>query len=233
MSKPQESPKPNLKSDPKPNPESDPGPAPEVDPGPTPEPDPRSASEPAAPEPGDARRTVSDPAALKALAHPLRLKILRHLGVSGPATSTTLAAALGENTGTLSYHLRRLEQGGFIEDAPDRPGGRERWWRAVRGLDVRRPAQDEMTDGERAVAGTLDRMRMEEDVELARRFMAEQANSEGWMRGSRSLSHLTAKELGAFHDAYLDLLARFSHGPEDASPGARPVHLRWFALPAD
>ncbi|MFI2435947.1 ArsR/SmtB family transcription factor [Streptomyces sp. NPDC018693] len=178
-------------------------------------------------------RTVSDPAALKALAHPLRLKILRHLGIHGPATSTTLAAALGENTGTLSYHLRQLERGGFIEDAPDRPSGRERWWRAVRGRDVRRPPQEGMTESERAVATTLDRMRAEEDMELVRRFTAEQADAQAWLRGSRSLSHLTAEEVDAFHDAYLELLARFSRGPEEAPPGARPVHLRWFALPAD
>ncbi|MGA5501156.1 ArsR/SmtB family transcription factor [Streptomyces umbrinus] len=184
-------------------------------------------------DPGGERRTVSDPAALKALAHPLRLKILRHLAVSGPATSTTLAAALGENTGTLSYHLRRLERGGFIEDVPERPNSRERWWRAVRGLDVRRPAQDEMTDGERAVAGALDRMRLDEDIELARRFTEEQAESDGWMRGSRSLSHLTKEEVTAFHDAYLDLLTRFARGPEDAPPDAKPVLLRWFALPAE
>ncbi|MEV2196676.1 helix-turn-helix domain-containing protein [Streptomyces phaeochromogenes] len=184
-------------------------------------------------DPGGERRTVSDPAALKALAHPLRLKILRHLAVSGPATSTTLAAALGENTGTLSYHLRRLERGGFIEDVPERPNSRERWWRAVRGLDVRRPAQDEMTDGERAVAGALDRMRLDEDIELARRFTEEQAESDGWMRGSRGLSHLTKEEVTAFHDAYLDLLTRFARGPEDAPPDAKPVLLRWFALPAE
>ncbi|MGI3230259.1 hypothetical protein ACRJ4B_47770 [Streptomyces sp. GTA36] len=47
---------------------------------------------------GGERRTVSDPAALKALAHPLRLKVLRHLAVSGPATSTTLAAAPSART---------------------------------------------------------------------------------------------------------------------------------------
>ncbi|MER6207530.1 helix-turn-helix domain-containing protein [Streptomyces sp. NPDC001642] len=222
MSESQELPAPDpARDDLEPNLAPDRSPAPAPDSTPAPEPT------------DDTRRQVSDPAALKALAHPLRLRILRHLGVSGPATSTTLAAALGENTGTLSYHLRRLEQGGFIEDVPDSPGGRERWWRAVRGLDIRRPAQEEMTDGERAVAGTLDRMRMEEDIELARRFMAEQADSQGWMRGSRSLSHLTSEEVDAFHDAYLELLARFSRGPEDAPPGARPVHLRWFALPAE
>ncbi|MGQ4432301.1 MULTISPECIES: helix-turn-helix domain-containing protein [unclassified Streptomyces] len=222
MSESQELPAPDpARDDLEPNLAPDGSPAPAPDSTPTPEPT------------DDTRRQVSDPAALKALAHPLRLRILRHLGVSGPATSTTLASALGENTGTLSYHLRRLEQGGFIEDVPDSPGGRERWWRAVRGLDIRRPAQEEMTDGERAVASTLDRMRMEEDIELARRFMAEQADSQAWMRGSRSLSHLTVEEVDAFHDAYLELLARFSRGPEDAPPGARPVHLRWFALPAE
>ncbi len=182
---------------------------------------------------GAERRTISDPAALKALAHPLRLRILRHLGAEGPATSTTLAGSLGESTGTLSYHLRQLERGGFIEDIPERSTGRERWWRGVRGLDVRRPPYDEMTASERAVAGALDRLRMAEDVELARRFAAEEPESGGWMRGSRSLSHLTREELDAFHDAYLELLARFARGPEDAPPDARPILLRWFGLPAE
>nr|WBO81877.1 helix-turn-helix domain-containing protein [Streptomyces sp. SBE_14.2] len=179
------------------------------------------------------RRTVDSPQVLKALAHPLRLRILRHLGAKGPATSTTLAAALGENTGTLSYHLRMLERAGLIEDIPERSGGRERWWRGVRGLDIRRPPQGELTDAERALSAELDRLRLEEDVELARRFTAEQAGSEGWMRGSRSLVHLTKDELNALHDDYLALLARYARGPEEAPADARPVLLRWFGLPAD
>ncbi|RII11302.1 Helix-turn-helix domain protein [Streptomyces sp. YIM 130001] len=183
--------------------------------------------------PAEGHRTVDSPEALKAMAHPLRLRILRHLGTRGPATSTTLAADLGENTGTLSYHLRMLERGGLIEDIPERSGGRERWWRGVRGLDIRRPPQEEMTEGERAVGRELDRLRTEEDIQLARRFDAEQAGSEGWMRGSRGLSHLTKEQLDAFHDEYLVLLARYAHGPEDAPEGSRPVLLRWFGVPAD
>ncbi|MEV6104396.1 helix-turn-helix domain-containing protein [Streptomyces sp. NPDC051940] len=177
------------------------------------------------------RRTVTSPEALKALAHPLRLRIVRHLGVHGPATSTTLASALGENTGTLSYHLRMLERGGLIEDIPERSAGRERWWRGVRGLDIRRPPEEEMTPAEQAVADELGRMRLEEDIQLARRFTEQ--GEPGWMRGSRGLSHLTKEQLDAFHDDYLELLARYAYGPEDAEPGARPVLLRWFGLPAD
>lgn len=191
--------------------------------------------EPATAESDEQQRTISDPASLKALAHPLRLKLLRELGVSGPATSTTLAAALGENTGTLSYHLRQLEHAGFIEDDPERgrTGGRERWWRKVAGLDIRRPPQEELTEVERAVLGELDRTRMAEDWELARRYVLEEHGSEGWMRGSRGLSHLTKEELSDFHDAYLELLRRYARGPEDAPPGARPVALRWFGVPVD
>ncbi|MEU6990261.1 hypothetical protein ABZ953_06310 [Streptomyces sp. NPDC046465] len=90
-----------------------------------------------------------------------------------------------------------------------------------------------MTEAEGAIVAALDRIKMNEDIELAHRYMAGQADAAGLMRGSRSLSHLTEEELGAFHDAYLELLARFARGPEDASPDARPVHLRWFAVPAE
>jgi DNA-binding transcriptional ArsR family regulator len=78
-------------------------------------------------------RELTDPTALKALAHPLRQRILRQLDREGPATSTTLAKALGENTGATSYHLRQLARHGFIEEDPTRGTLRERYWRATAG----------------------------------------------------------------------------------------------------
>ncbi|MBO8193402.1 helix-turn-helix domain-containing protein [Streptomyces oryzae] len=180
------------------------------------------------------RRTVSDPATLKALAHPLRLRILRRLAAEGPATATALAAVLGENTGTLSYHLRQLESAGFIEDDPEHSsGGRERWWRGVRGLDVRRPPRADLTAAERAVVGELDRLHMEEDIELAHRYALRPSDEEEWMCGSRSTLHLTREELREFHDAYLELLQRFRQLHPEAAPGTRPVAVRWFGVPLD
>ncbi|MFC7646242.1 ArsR/SmtB family transcription factor [Streptosporangium lutulentum] len=84
---------------------------------------------------------LDDPAKLKALAHPLRRLMLRHLNVHGPATSTTLGEVLNAKTGTTSYHLRLLEKCGFIEEIPERSTGRERWWRkaAPRTCGSRRP----------------------------------------------------------------------------------------------
>jgi DNA-binding transcriptional ArsR family regulator len=75
-------------------------------------------------------QVTPDPSQLKALAHPVRLKMLEMLRLDGPATSTTVAARLGMNTGTVSYHLRQLARHGFIEDHTGVGTRRDRWWRA-------------------------------------------------------------------------------------------------------
>ncbi len=72
-----------------------------------------------------------DPQNLRALAHPLRVRLLNLLRAEGPSTATRLAERLGQSSGLTSYHLRQLAAYGFVAEEP-RPG-RERWWRAVHG----------------------------------------------------------------------------------------------------
>ena len=72
-----------------------------------------------------------DPTALRALAHPVRLRLLGLLRVDGPSTATALGTRLGLNSGATSYHLRQLAQHGFVVDDADRGNARERWWRAA------------------------------------------------------------------------------------------------------
>jgi len=70
-----------------------------------------------------------DSTALAVLAHPLRSRLLEELRISGPATATTLAAALHTNSGATSYHLRKLAEVALVVD--DGQGtGRRRLWRA-------------------------------------------------------------------------------------------------------
>ncbi|MGH3586431.1 MAG: ArsR/SmtB family transcription factor [Pseudonocardia sp.] len=185
------------------------------------------------PEPtaGSWVRSTAGPGVLKALAHPLRQRILDHLHIEGPATSTTLSHRLDQNTGTLSYHLRQLERGGLIEDVPDRASGRERWWRAVPDLDLRRPQRSSLTPEETAALDAFEDHVFAEDIDLARRYLERRGEFGIWAQGSRSLQHMTADELRQFHEAYLDLLKRFGHTVEDAPEGARPILLRFFALP--
>ncbi len=69
------------------------------------------------------------PESLRVLAHPLRSRLLGRLRIGGPATATELAAALSTNTGATSYHLRKLESVGLVEDTGEGEGKR-RLWRA-------------------------------------------------------------------------------------------------------
>lgn len=81
-------------------------------------------------QPRDISRISPDAMALRALAHPQRMRMLGLLRMEGPATATGLAARLGLNSGATSYHLRQLARHGFIEEDAERGTGRDRWWRA-------------------------------------------------------------------------------------------------------
>ena len=79
------------------------------------------------------RRTVhlTEARQLRALAHPLRLKLLGLLRTDGPATATTLAERVGQSVPLASYHLRQLAANGFVDEAGELArDARERWWRA-------------------------------------------------------------------------------------------------------
>lgn len=72
----------------------------------------------------------TSPTLLRALAHPLRVRLLMELQ-EGPATSAMLARRTAQTRGNVSYHLRSLAQAELIEDALEEGTERERWWRLV------------------------------------------------------------------------------------------------------
>lgn len=75
---------------------------------------------------------LSDPQAMRALAHETRLDALEELySTTAARTATQLAAYCGVTAPAMSYHLRILEKYGFIERAEESADGRERLWRPV------------------------------------------------------------------------------------------------------
>ena len=92
------------------------------------------------------------PAMLRALAHPVRLRMLGILRLDGPATATTLATRLGLNSGATSYHLRQLAQHGFVVEDAELGNGRDRWWRAAH----RSTYTEEPDPADREAQETLD-----------------------------------------------------------------------------
>lgn len=69
-----------------------------------------------------------DAAAVRAFAHPLRLRLFYLLEADGPVTASGLAAKVGESSGSTSYHLRQLARHGVIVEVQGRGTARERWW---------------------------------------------------------------------------------------------------------
>lgn len=97
----------------------------------------------------DATSITPSPQQMKALTHPVRVRMLGLLRLDGPATATMLAERLGMNTGATSYHLRQLAQHGFVEEEPERGNARDRWWRAAHRAtttDSAGPAEQEARD---------------------------------------------------------------------------------------
>ncbi|MFB9903164.1 ArsR/SmtB family transcription factor [Allokutzneria oryzae] len=179
-------------------------------------------------------REITDPEALRALAHPLRQRILRRLADSGPATSTTLAKALGENTGATSYHLRQLAEHGFIEEAPELAKGRERWWRSP-PKDLRFPERSRQTPEMRSLLDEMHNQQFAADLELFAKFQAERDQLGEWADAvpfSRGSIRVNGDQLLEFFEEYMKLLKRFQPSEEDAAPGARRVLTRFIAFPA-
>src|SRR5450755_4931197 len=73
-------------------------------------------------------KRLTDPRALRALAHPTRLSLVGLLRRDGPLTATKAGELLGESSASCSFHLRQLAKYGLVEEAGGGKG-RERPWR--------------------------------------------------------------------------------------------------------
>lgn len=73
---------------------------------------------------------LTDPVALRAYAHPLRMKLVGLLRRDGPHTATQAAEKVGESVPSCSFHLRQLAKYGLVERVPG-ADAREKPWRAT------------------------------------------------------------------------------------------------------
>jgi len=178
---------------------------------------------------------LTDPKALRALAHPMRLTLLRLLRTEAPITATRAAELLGESSASCSFHLRQLAKYGLAEEAGGGQG-RERPWRATASLtDVPELADDP----ELAAAAQLFRsIVLERNFEGAMRWLDARADEpEEWQRAAQFndlMLYLTATELEelsqgmvALHERYADRMTN----PELRPPGSRLVNYVQLTFP--
>ena len=96
-------------------------------------------------------------AAVRAMSHPLRLRLYYALTLAGSATATTLAEGVDESVSLVSYHLRQLARHGYVEVDPSPPGAadaRQRWWRPTSvGFSW---ARSDLGEGQEVAAGVAE-----------------------------------------------------------------------------
>ena len=177
------------------------------------------------------RRVTGDARRWKALSHPLRQEILGHLSEHEAATSTTIAEALGQNTGTTSYHLRVLADAGIIEEVTERAHGRERWWRRTIAVDLHEPDYYSLSAADRAALDEWRAGQIPGELALVNRFVRDVRKHGGWAKASRANGYYTREDLDAILDEYTALLNKYGHSRQDAPPGARLMQLRMFYIP--
>ncbi|MCW2867912.1 MAG: transcriptional regulator, ArsR family [Marmoricola sp.] len=115
----------------------------------------RPAEPPAPRGPRRQRDTVHDPRVLRAIAHPVRTRILEELSAAGPMRAADLARTLGVPANQASFHLRQLAKYALVVEAPELArDGRDRVWRVAhdRGLSIDTRSLAEMPGGRAAVS---------------------------------------------------------------------------------
>jgi Helix-turn-helix domain len=186
------------------------------------------------------RRTVTeltDPRALRAYAHPIRMKLVGLLRTEGPLTATRAGELLGESSGTTSFHLRQLAKYGLVEEAGGGTG-REKPWRAT----TTSTAWDSTagTPELAAAAGLLNTVIAEQYFEQLMRWLeARPDEPEQWQGaapfGDRIL-YVTAEELSELSGKVGDLVDEYFERqvrPELRPAGSRLVTWLHLAFPND
>ncbi|MFC4115335.1 winged helix-turn-helix domain-containing protein [Nonomuraea zeae] len=137
---------------------------------------------------------VTDVDTLKALGHPLRIKIYRALFVAGTATASQLADQVGEAVSLVSYHLRKLASHGIIEEAKDGRGdARERWWQPVSTVISTRD-EDWRDEPERvAVHTAVSRLYAHQRTEMYDAYLdSKESWDDGWRNSAFASEYLLA-----------------------------------------
>lgn len=160
--------------------------------------------------PEEAARPEATPAEFKAMAHPLRLRILR-LCLHESLTNKEIAGHLGQDPATTLYHVRTLVRTGFLAPEAIRTGRRgalEKPYRATRKswiLAVPR-REDQMIN----LLATLDALR----AEIA------DAGPEGLVNGARLGLQLSDAEAAELSDRLDAVVQEYAARPATAG-GAR------------
>lgn len=174
---------------------------------------------------------TSDPAVMRALAHPLRIEIMETLDELGEATASEIAVRLNQSVANCSFHLRLLATAGFIERAE--PRGREKPWRTKhRGRDLRPDPEDPSSIAESVELGSLIVQRESARMVTFLRAAPAHIRSGEWLSTvtiNTATFWATAEEMAEVSQELHTLLDRFKDRSDPANRPEGAVKGRLFS----
>src|SRR5580704_15064147 len=162
---------------------------------------------------------------LRALAHPIRWKLIDVLGSELSATATRCAEVTGESVASCSYHLGILAKYGYIELVPDQPG-REKPWRLTsyrQDLSARGSGIETELASEAATEAFLEHEFARTKLQLRHRRLEPAEWREASMLSGATL-WVTAEELREISDLLSQIVRR--HEDRLENPRLRPERAR-------
>lgn len=181
---------------------------------------------------------ISDPKAIRALAHAARLEVISELySTQLSRTATELAAQTGLTPSAMSYHLRALQKWGIVVPAVTAGDARERRWKAA-GTDFSITSGGGAASPEFAVLDLeLDAFRRHAKAYARardeRRRRGEPAGSSAVVLAS-SLLYLTPAQRAELTDRLLALLGEYQQEDPGGLPeGAERTAMMWSMVPDD
>jgi DNA-binding transcriptional regulator GbsR (MarR family) len=180
-------------------------------------------------------RRLRDPRELNALAHPVRMGIIEHLSISGPLTATELAERLGESPANCSWHLRKLAEHGFVEEAEGGTGRKRPWQVPGIGFTWNDPdAGPEQAQAAEALSEVAMQRALDRLSEARRRQGEETPEWQSASAGSEYAAWVTAEELKAMNDDIDAVLRRHLdrlREPRLRPPGSRLCEFVAWGVP--
>jgi len=181
-------------------------------------------------EPLDTKR-VTDVRTLRAIAHPLRARLLALLRIEGPATATELGRRTGESSGATSYHLRQLARYGYVEEETARDG-RERRWKAATQFTSWESADFLGDPAALAVSDALEQRQVQRAVDQFESWVRTRSELDpAWLRASTMsdfILRLTPTQARALIDELLVVGRRYQEAPPPARDGEEPLLLAMY-----
>jgi DNA-binding transcriptional ArsR family regulator len=180
------------------------------------------------------RNIELDTRSVRALANPLRSRLLAALRLHGPANATALAERLGTNTGATSYHLRKLAEVGLVEETGE-GHGKQRFWAAAQDSHSWSNTRFDADPDAREAAGWLRQQQLRYLVERVESWEQERVRWPAEWRDAASLSDaildVNPEQLNELNAELWAVLMRYRDLPP--GPGSRQVVVHVAGLPAE